>query len=154
MIHRQTPRRARVSGRWMSNRGQACWRVSAPGGIIGYEYWSNSVLSARATRSLMLGREAATLLSTGFLVPELLRLRTRRLWDRSRPLGSAVVEYQAPSTRSDTNIAQGPVWQMGTRDTLSCQDRHRITGYHGPNFQSSEAKVNLKHKVPQYYTHS
>ena len=34
-----------------------------------------------------------------------LRLKTHKRWDQSRPLGSAVVEYQAPSARSDSNGA-------------------------------------------------
>ena len=37
-------------------------------------------------------------------------LRTHRLSGQSRQRGSVVVEYQAPSTWSDSNFAQRPVW--------------------------------------------
>ena len=61
---------------------------------------------------------------------EPLSLRTHRHRGRSRPLRSAVVEYQAPSVASDSNFARGLVLQAGTRDTLSYKHRHQPTGPH------------------------
>ena len=55
------------------------------------------------------------------------------------------------SARSDTNFARGPVWQASTRDTLSYQDRHPTTGYHGPQLRASEAKLGVEHYFLQYF---
>ena len=88
-------------------------------------------MTARATRKLMLGREVDTLPVHRVSGSEPLRLRTHRHCGRSRPLRSAVVEYQLPSVASDFNFTRGLVMQTGTRDTLSCTDCHQPTGSHG-----------------------
>ena len=66
-----------------------------------------------------------------------LRLRTHKHWDRSRPLGSAVVEYQAPSARSDSTFAGD---RSGKR-ALEIPDHTKIVT--GPHFRASKAKVDV-----------
>ena len=67
-----------------------------------------------------------------------LGLRTHKRWDRSRPLGSAVVEYQALSARSDSNFAG----DRPRKQALETPGYTRITT--GPHFLSGEAKVDVR----------
>ena len=60
--------------------------------------------------------------------PEPLGLGTHRLWDRSLLLGSAVVEFPAPSTRSGKRALQTPCYARfatGTQDTSSNRSQSR-----------------------------
>ena len=73
-------------------------------------------------------------------------LRTHIHCGRSRPLESTVVKQQDSSTRSETNFPLGVVWQMGTGDARSYQNRqaHRMTR---PYLMTSDVQCGIGHQI-------
>ena len=130
VIHRQTSTHERRKG---------TWNVQSRSGMLAHlctrQHWLWVTVEPHISGTR---HEEAVAREGGRYAPvrrvlgsEPLSFRTHRHSGRSRPLKSAVVEKQAPSLASDSNFARGLGMQAGSRDTLSCMDRHQPTGPYG-----------------------
>ena len=96
MIHRQTSAHEQREGKREGSVEVGHISVFQPPALLAVDN-GRAPYYRRATRRLMLGWEVATLAVHRVSGSEPVSLRTHRHRDRSRPLKSAVVEYQAPS---------------------------------------------------------